>query len=807
MKIEIIRPEVTPREASRLVEDLYGVVGEVHELPSERDRNFVIVTSSGERFVLKVAERQEAREILEVQNTMLSRLASSSVADSFPKVMASVVGNEIESFTTAGGLCHQVRLMSFLDGSPLADARRGSDMLLKSLGCLLGRMTVALGGLRHSAAKRDFHWDLASARSTIESLRSNISGQERQSTLDHYLAQYDAIVLPRQSDLRRSVIHNDANDHNIITRLVSIPEVGIRTRAVTGLVDFGDAVESHTINELAVATAYVMLDATDPIVDACQVIEAYNGEWSLLAVEQNVLFTLACMRLCLSVSICALQQTLDPQNEYLRVTERPAWRLLEELREVAPEAVSKRFRAVCEEPSRLETASPRIMKTVGEMEPSYYSGQKQGRSKSQLQRERRSLIGPSLSISYRRPLKIVRGYMQYLYDEDGRAYLDAVNNVPHVGHCHPQVVKAGQRQMELLNTNTRYLHDNLTEYAARLTATMPEPLSVCYFVCSGTEANELAIRLAHTHTGGADFIVIDGAYHGNSSGVVDLSPYKFNGPGGQGRQPHIKVVPTPDTFRGEYRGTEADAGQRYACHVEQAAAEIKSGGRRFAGFFAESILGCAGQIVPASGYLKHAFAHVRSAGGLCIADEVQIGFGRVGTHFWAFETQDVVPDIVTLGKPIGNGHPMAAVITTPRIAASFNNGMEYFNTFGGNPVSCAIGMAVLDVIETESLQQNARRVGEYLKTELDKLADHHNSIGDVRGLGLFLGVELVESKESLKPATDLANEVVEKMKEARILVSTDGPYENVIKIKPPLVFTIENADQLVVAMDRALASS
>jgi 4-aminobutyrate aminotransferase-like enzyme len=289
--------------------------------------------------------------------------------------------------------------------------------------------------------------------------------------------------------------------------------------------------------------------------------------------------------------------------------------------------------------------------------------------------------------------------------------------------------------------------------------------------------------------------------------VVDLSPYKFNGPGGAGRADHIRVAPTPDGYRGRYRLPESDLGARYAQHVAEAANALLSDNRRLAGFFAEPVLGCAGQIVLPPDYLKKSFDYVRAAGGVCIADEVQIGFGRVGTHFWAFETQGVVPDIVTLGKPIGNGHPLAAVVTTPEIAASFANGMEYFNTFGGNPVSCAIGMAVLDVIENENLQQNALQVGNYLKDELQVLAERHDPIGEVRGLGLFIGVELVKSRDRREPASTLAGKVVESMKEAGVLVSTDGPDENVIKIKPPICFNKHNADQLVEAMDRALAAA
>jgi 4-aminobutyrate aminotransferase-like enzyme len=396
--------------------------------------------------------------------------------------------------------------------------------------------------------------------------------------------------------------------------------------------------------------------------------------------------------------------------------------------------------------------------------------------------------------------------MQYLYDEDERQYLDAVNNVCHVGHCHPAVVQAAQKQMEALNTNTRYLHDYLVEYAERLCETLPEELSVCHFVCSGSEANELALRLAKTHTGGTDVIVVDGAYHGNTSALIDISPYKYKGPGGAGAPDHVHEVAMPDTYRGPYRDPTAAGGQ-YAKHVKEAVADVGKKGKKLAAFFCESLLGCGGQIVLPDGYLEHAFRHVREAGGVCVADEVQVGFGRVGTHFWGFETQGVVPDIVTLGKPIGNGHPLGAVVTTPIIAESFDNGMEYFNTFGGNPVSCAVGLAVLDVIEHEGLQAHALAVGNRLKAGLESLKQDHDTIGDVRGMGLFLGVELVTDRETQQPATALARHVIEDMKNRGILLSTDGPFENVLKIKPPMAFSQLNADLLVKTLDEVLEAS
>jgi 4-aminobutyrate aminotransferase-like enzyme len=334
---------------------------------------------------------------------------------------------------------------------------------------------------------------------------------------------------------------------------------------------------------------------------------------------------------------------------------------------------------------------------------------------------------------------------------------------------------------------------------------LPEPLSVCFFVCSGSEANELALRMARTKSGGRGVVVLDGAYHGNTQGLVDVSPYKSEGPGGQGLPAWARKAPMPDDYRGLYRRDNPDRGTKFAGHVREAFAELKAANVRPAAFLCESLLSCGGQIVLPPGYLAAAYGHARAAGAVCIADEVQVGFGRVGESFWGFETQGVVPDIVTLGKPIGNGHPLGAVVTTPEVAAAFANGMEYFNTFGGNPVSCEIGLAVLDVIRDERLQDRARSAGGHLKDGLRRLADRHPVVGDVRGLGLFLGIELVRDRAARSPAAETASYVVERMKDHGILLSTDGPDHNVIKMKPPLCVSDADADRVVAAFDRVLS--
>lgn len=418
---------------------------------------------------------------------------------------------------------------------------------------------------------------------------------------------------------------------------------------------------------------------------------------------------------------------------------------------------------------------------------------------------RRARIGGNLSIGYREPVKVVRGWRQYLYDETGRRYLDAYNNVPHVGHCHPRVVRAAQVQMAVLNTNTRYLHDNLTRFAEGLAATLPAPLEVCYFLNSASEANELALRLVRAYTGRREMIVLEGAYHGNSSGLIDISPYKHDGPGGMGAPDWVYTAPVADVYRGAFKKDDPLAGAKYAAGVSAAIERMREAGRAPGGFIAESCPSVGGQIFFPPGYLADVYKYVRAAGGICIADEVQTGYGRIGTHFYAFEEQGVAPDIVVLGKPIGNGHPLAALVTTREIADSFDNGMEFFSTFGGNPVSCAVGLAVLDVVQEEGLQAHARRVGEHLLAGLRPFAQRFPLVGDVRGSGLFLGVELVRDRETLEPAAAEASYVANRMREEGILLGTDGPLHNVVKIRPPMPFTESDAEGLVENFGRILA--
>jgi 4-aminobutyrate aminotransferase-like enzyme/Ser/Thr protein kinase RdoA (MazF antagonist) len=430
---------------------------------------------------------------------------------------------------------------------------------------------------------------------------------------------------------------------------------------------------------------------------------------------------------------------------------------------------------------------------------------RKGRPREELLTRRREKLIRNLSISYQTPMKIVRGEGVYLYDDRGRAYLDCYNNVAHLGHANPEIVEVLTRQAATLNTNTRYLHDNIIAYAEALTATLPERLTVAAFVCSGSEANDLALRLARAHTRRQGIVSLDWAYHGHLTSLIEISPYKYKRKGGKGRPATTEEAMLPDAYRAPADWPRAEIGLRYAQSVADAAARLAAAGHPPAAFIAESLPSSAGQIVLPDGYLKAAYQAARAAGAVVIADEVQIGFGRVGSHMWAFTAEGAEPDIVTMGKPIGNGHPMAAVVTTREIAESFHNGMEYFNTFGGNPVSCAVGLKVLEILERDRLREQALTLGNDLLARMARLMAKHEIIGDVRGRGLMLGIELVEDRRTKAPATSAAARLVEFCRTNGVFLGTDGPSDNVIKMRPAMVFTKPDSDFLMQVLEEGFS--
>lgn len=413
-------------------------------------------------------------------------------------------------------------------------------------------------------------------------------------------------------------------------------------------------------------------------------------------------------------------------------------------------------------------------------------------------------IPSSQRMYFRRPMNLVRGRDVWLIDENGLAYLDSLNNVAHLGHAEPRITAAATRQLRKLNTNSRFVYPGIAQYAQRLVATLPESLSVVFLVNSGSEANDLAIRIARQVTGRHHIVNIDGSYHGNTGVLTGISPNRYKGPGGTGAPPTTHEVRTPDRYRGPYGYDNADAGARYAADAAAVIDRIDADGRRPAAFIGESLMGGAGTIVFPDGYLSGVYAAARRAGALCISDEVQVGVGRLGP-WWGFETHGVVPDIVTMGKPLGNGHPLAACVTTPEIAAEFDTGMKYFSTFGGNPVSCAIGAAVLDIVEADGLRDSAVEVGTYFAGALRSLQERHSLIGDVRGQGLYLGVELVGDLQTKEPARREAFMVTELMKDRGVVVFPAGSHENILKIKPPLTFRRKHVDIYVETLDEVLS--
>ncbi|MBC6994709.1 aminotransferase class III-fold pyridoxal phosphate-dependent enzyme [Neolewinella lacunae] len=976
-------PTFSSERAAALAREHYGIdATEVKALAGEVDLNFYLRTTTGAAYTLKISAPDTALSSLEFQDAIMRHLADSGI----PRQTPVPVGN----ITPLGG-GRFLRLQTWIEGKMLGDQHPITASLRWQWGQTAGLLSHALQNFQHPAAPTRYKWN-PSQTLDAQVLAQYLTEEER-SLAQFFWARFATHTLPRLADLRQSINYNDAHEQNLL--------VDAHGR-ITGVIDFGDAMHTHTVNELAIACAYAGMGWPDPIGAMAEVVAGYHASFPLQPEELLVLLDLIIARLLLTVTTAAENLAHAPENPYLQVSAAPAWALLRRLRKIDPAFALAMFRAATGAESsrqfaplhpvvrlagktvvpidlsvgsldlgnhRNYTDLPTFTRHVarfledrnadfavggyGEARPVYttdayategnygprwrtthlgldvwgaagtpvfapfpgvvhslaidpapgsygptiilehqdqdgvfytlyghlsadsllpfragaqvqagdeiarfgkagenggwpphlhfqvmtdllgYVGDFPGvaypteaaawmllcpdpsaflgpaisaRATAQpaletLLSTRRRALGYSLSVSYQQPLHIVRGAGQYLYDVSGRRYLDTVNNVAHVGHQHPRVVEAVARQAAVLNTNTRYLHEEILRFAEELVATLPRELSVVHFVNSGSEANELALRMCENWSGTRNMLALEVGYHGNTGRTIDVSHYKFNGNGGQGAPPQTRILPMPDVFRGRHRNP-ATAGRDYAAYARQEIERAEGEGRRFGGFIAESILSCGGQIPLPEGYLREVYGYVRAHGGLCISDEVQVGVGRMGTHWWGFELQGVIPDIVTIGKPLGNGHPLGAVVCTPEVAANFANGMEYFNTFGGNAVSCAAGRAVLRVVREEGLMENAQATGQLLQTLLRQLAAEFPLIGDVRGQGLFLGFELVYP--DLAPAAAPAKYLKDRMRELGFLLSTDGPDDNVLKIKPPLCFNAANAAQLTDYLQKVL---
>lgn len=987
--------KISNKKAEEIANSLFGIKGSSTQLPGELDMNFRI-TCPEQSYILKISRPGTDDNYIDFQQKILQFVANSRSGLTSPIIYNNLNNEALSVIKDELGKDRKVRLYSWIDGRLWSSVNPVKNELLYSLGKEAGKLTSRLTGFDHPFAHRDFEWNLSNADWTVQYIEyfKNNEREIVQKFQDHFNR-----ILPDLKKLRHSVVHNDANDNNVVvSNELKDPEV-------MAIIDYGDAIHTATINDLAITIAYAIMGKPDPLKAALPLISGYHHSHPMLEKELEMLYTLVAMRLIVSVTKSAINKKKEPGNEYLTISEKPAWEVLRKWVKIDENFAHFCFRKACgyhaiqdfpafvswaeENTVSLNTIFPTLnfdgieevdmsisslwlenknkyedikysadkiralqnmnsakliaggyheirpfystsqFSSEGNNGPEYrsmhlgvdfwvekgtaihapYEGKivglhnndeakdygptlilehdygnksfytlyghlgmsviellQEGQSickneligyvgghhenggwvphlhfqiildllgntinfpgvalpadadiwkeicpnpgmvfnipghpdkkaiqKSELLEYRKKHLGKSLSLSYDTPLEILRGDGVYLIDSFGRRYLDTVNNVAHVGHEHPRIILAGQSQMALLNTNTRYLHPNIVDFTKELLETFPPKLSVVHFVNSGSEANELALRMAKAYTNQKDIIALEVGYHGNTGACIDISSYKFDGKGGSGAPEHTHIVPLPDTFRGKYQGK--GAGNSYAAHIQEKINEVRAKGRDVAAFICESIISCGGQIELAEGYLTSAYAAIRKAGGVCIADEVQVGCGRVGKSFWGFQMHGVIPDIVTIGKPIGNGHPLAAVVCTKEIADSFANGMEYFNTFGGNPVSCAIGEEVLRVIKDEKLQNHALSTGNYLKEQLSQLQSEFPIIGDIRGQGLFLGFEL--NKSNKEPLGKHAEYLANRMKDLGILMSTDGPDHNVLKIKPPMVFSIDNADELI----------
>ena len=988
--------KVTPQHAEAILLERFKIKGTAKELPGEIDFNFKIKVDGEYKYILKISRPDEDVHYMEYQQNILQYVEESNEKIISPNVEHDIEGNSISEIVDTSGKIRKVRLLSWVSGRVWSGVNPQLDRLRYSLGEKCGLLTKALQGFDHPQAHREFEWDIAQSLWTKDYL--DLFSTEEKEILFYFQQEFEK-VQQHYVKLRRAVVHNDANDNNVIVSedLVQ-PEV-------IAIIDFGDAILTQIINDVAIACAYAIMHHNDPLAAALPIIKGYHSIFPLQEKELEYLYVSIAMRLVISVTKSAINKQKEPDNTYLLISEKPAWEVLKKWQTIHSDFALYAFRNACgisahpiEEkfnswasknlisltelfPSvqkreaylidlsvsstwighqqefnhldlfqfkinQLQKEIPNKIIAGGYLEPraiytstAYDKIGNSGResrsihlgvdfwlpaytpvhaildgevvmavndagdkeygglvvlkhktndlefftlyghntvesatkhkvgdvilkgekiaelgdypengnwaphlhfqimlslfdykidfpgvaylnqidiwksvcpnpnllfklkdldiktnvSNQDIIQYRKKFLGKSLSLQYDTPIKMVRGSGQYLMDQYATKYLDTVNNVAHVGHENYNVVKAGQQQMALINTNSRYLHENINALAKELIATLPPELNVLHFVNSGSEANELAIRMVKAHTGQKDIIASEIGYHGNSNACIDISSYKFDGKGGKGAPEHTNIFPLPDTFRGKHIG--ADAAQQYADEVQRCIESILEKGRNVGALIIEPIISCGGQIELPKGFLAKAYEYIRTAGGICISDEVQVGCGRLGKTFWGFQLYDVIPDIVTIGKPLGNGHPLAAVACTQQVADSFANGMEYFNTFGGNPVSCAIGTAVLQTVKREKLQENALQVGNHLKAELQKLSHEFPIIADVRGQGLFLGFELTDS--SKQPLSRQASYLANRMKDHKILMSTDGKDNNVLKIKPPVVFTLDNANEFI----------
>lgn len=773
--LEAPPPSFAPDEAERIAAERFGIRGTADPLDSERDQNVRITTAASGGYVLKISNPAEEPGFVDMQTQAMLHVARIDPGLPVMRLIPASDGAHHVDVTAADGRSHIVRLVTLMPGRSLEPLELDLEAI-REFGAVSARLGRAMRGFFHPAAGHPLLWNIKRALD-LRPLVANIPDPARRAIVDGVLDRFEEHVRPAFDGLRGQVIHNDLTPDNALF------DDHLR---VSGILDFGDMAHSALVCDLVSTVEAMMGERDDPFDTLRAACAGFTSVTPLEPDEIVLLPDLLLTRWTTTAVISAWRVRRYPENaDYITGWDTGVWAMLESFHEMGPTEFHRRVHESVADAIR----SGAISASAGPVE--------------EMIERRRRVLGSAISpLSYDRPLHLVEGRGVWMTDADGRTYLDAYNNVPVVGHCHPHVVQAIARQAATLNTNTRYLHRSALDLAERLIATMPDGLDTVMFVNSGSEANDLAWRLATTVTGAAGGLVTEFAYHGVTAVVADLSPEEWRG---SSTPNHVATLPAPDGYRGRFRNNEPGWIERYAACVDDATAALDERGIRPAAMLLDSGFTSDGIFTPPPAYLQDVVRRWRQAGGLFVADEVQVGYGRTGSHLWGFELHGVTPDVVTLGKPMGNGHPVAALVTRSDIVDRFARETEWFSTFGGNPVACEAGLAVLDVIERENLVTNAAAIGAQLVAGLRALADRQPLIGDVRALGLLIGVELVRGRDTREPAIRETERVQNDMRERGVLVGTTGRDGNVLKIRPPLTISGPEADLIVDTLDAVLS--
>lgn len=779
-------PEFSIDEAAAILQDHYGVSGNLQPLWGERDQNFKVSLDADHGFVLKISNVREESANIDFQIKAMQHLARQSPELAIPGVQPLLSGDTQTQITGEDGKRHLIHMITLLEGVTLSDVQM-DDKVLCAVGRTAGQAATGLRGFFHPVAGHQLFWDVRHLEK-YKPYISHLDDATLRRTVVKFIEAFSSQVLAPLSSMRSQVIHHDTNNTNILVDPT-------QPSRITGLIDFGDLIHGPIALDAAVAAAEVA-----PDLDAvCALIKGYDETCPLEEDEVDILYDLIVAREVLGVLI-GITRELNGVNSAGVVGYGDLYgQLLEKVLSAGREKTRKNIRDACCFPEYC----PSVALTPGT----------NSEVTANLIERRRTVLGKALPLTYETPLHTVRGQGVWLYDIDGRRYLDCYNNVPHVGHCHPRVVKAVSRQSAALNTNTRYVTENVVAYSERLKQSLPGDLGACLFVNSGSEANDLALRMAKLCTGQDGALVVEGAYHGITSEIYALSPaaeWGLHDDGGNHhvsrRRDDIEAVANPDVVRGPYGADDENAGEKYAADADRAIASLKSAGHPVGAFMIDSSFSTHGIFEAPPGYVDGVVRRVRGAGGLIIADEVQYGFGRSGDHMWGFQNYDLLPDMVTLGKPIGNGLALGVVVTTPEILEKFTTINEFFSTFGGNPVACAAAMAVMDVIEDEDLLANAKSTGSYLRAGLRRVSAGSKNIGDIRGKGLFIGVDVVSDPQTMAPDAAECARIQNHLRDNGVLVGSEGEHSNILKIRPPLVFGPQHADLLIKSFEQAIGT-